>query len=87
MAKKNYAAIQAGVTPARAENYTDVDDAVQTLGFFLPKKGKIAGGELRGDTAIVEIEADSMLTLVRMVKSGTKWQFDRATRAGFIDSK
>jgi len=87
MSKKNYAAIKAGVTPDRAESYSDVDDAVQTLGIFLPKNGKITGGELRGDTAIVEIEADSMLTLVKMVKSGATWQFDRATRAGFIDSK
>jgi hypothetical protein len=85
--KKNYDSIKSHVTPRVADMFTDRDDAIQTLGIWLPKKiGKITGGELRGDTAIVEMEAD-YLYLVQMVKSGDKWLYDRSTRAGFIDSK
>jgi len=89
--KKDYKGIQAGVTQKRAESFSDVDDAVQTLGMTLPAKAvKITGGELRGDTAILELESEYFpgqkgLTLVQMVKSGTHWQFDRASRAGMID--
>jgi hypothetical protein len=92
MKKKDYKAIQAGVTPKRVESFSDVDDAVQTLGMTLPTKTfKITGGELRGaDTAILEVESEYFagqkgLTLVRMVRNDTHWQFDRATRAGMID--
>ena len=65
----------------------------QTFALWLPKKpGKITGGELRGDTATLDLEGEIFegtpgLFLVRMVKRGDKWVFDRATRAGFIDSK
>ena len=91
--KKNWNAIKSGVTAQRAESFTDVDDAISTFGMWLPKKqGKITGGDLRGDSAILELESDIFegqpgLFLVRMVKSGDRWLFDRATRAGFIDSK
>ena len=67
---------------------SDVDDAVSTLEIWLPKGAmKVTGGELRGDTAVLEVEADLFpgqkgLTLVQMVKSGAKWQFERATRPG-----
>lgn len=90
IAKKNWNAIKAGITPERAESFSDVDDAVSTFGFWLPKKpGKVTGGDLRGDSAILELEGEIFegtqgLFLVKMVKSGGKWVFDRATRAGFI---
>jgi hypothetical protein len=91
--KKDWSAIRNGVTEQRAESFTDVDDAIQTFAMLLPKKpGKITGGELRGDTATLDLEGEifegqSGLFLVRMVKRGEKWVFDRATRAGFIGSK
>lgn len=88
--KKNYDAIKAGVTPRHVEMYSDVNDAVESLNMFLPKPPlKIRGGEQRGEMAILELEAELFpgqkgLTLVQMMKSGTKWQFERATRAGMI---
>ena len=93
IAKKNWSAIKSGVTAQRAESFSDLDDAIQTFAIWLPKKpGKITGGELRGDSAILDLEGEIFegqpgLFLVRMVKSGDKWLFDSATRAGFIDSK
>jgi hypothetical protein len=93
IAKKDWNAIRNGVTPQRAESFSDVDDAIQTFAIWLPKKpGKITGGEIRGDSAILDLEGEIFegqpgLFLVRMVRSGDKWLFDRATRAGFIDSK
>jgi len=93
IAKKNWSAIKSGVTAERAESFSDLDDALSTFGMWLPKKpGKITGGEIRGDSAILDLEGEIFegqrgLFLVRMVKSGDKWVFDRATRAGFIDSK
>jgi len=66
----------------------NLDDAIQTLGFWLPKKaGTITGGELRGDSAVLNVEAKLFegqyaLFLVRMVKAGPQWVFDRATKAG-----
>jgi len=93
IAKKNWSAIKKGVTPQRAESFSDLDDAIQTFAIWLPKKpGKITGGEIRDDSAILDLEGEIFegqpgLFLVRMVKSGDKWLFDRATRAGFIDSK
>jgi hypothetical protein len=91
MKKKNFAAIKAGVTARHAEMFSDVNDAIESLNIFLPKPPmKIRGGELRGDMAILQIESELFpgqkgLTLVQMMKSGTKWQFERATRAGLID--
>ena len=60
--------------------------------FWKRQRARSAGGELRGDSAILEMEADYFegqpgLFLVKMLKSGDRWQFDRATRAGLIDSK
>lgn len=85
--KKNYDAIKSHVTPRVAQLFTDRDDAIQSLGMWLPKKsGKVTSGELRGDKAVLDLEA-GMLYLVQMVKIGGQWLFDRATPAGFIDSK
>jgi hypothetical protein len=93
MSKKNFGAIKENVTPKRVESFTDLDDALQTLAIWLPKTpAKVTGGELRGDVAVLELESDFFegqrgLTLVQLVKSGPRWLFDRATRAGFVDSK
>lgn len=71
--------------------FDDLDDALSTLDIWLPKKGiKITGGELRADSAILEVEGEMFpgmkgLFLVGMKKSGAKWLFDRAVRAGLID--
>lgn len=96
--KKNWAAIRAGSSPAaltmfeksynsEAENAAGAADLLQS---WLPAdKMKITGGQLRGDTAILEVEGDIFpdtpgLSLARMVKTGTVWQFDRAVRAGMV---
>ena len=101
IAKKSWEGISSNVTPKNLESFNEsyrtakenLDDAVQTLGMWLPKKaGKVTGGELRGDTAVLDLEAEIFegqngLFLVRMVKAGPRWLFDRATRAGLIDEK
>src|SRR4051794_25637723 len=99
IAKKSWTGIKANVTAKTLESFYESDrtekenlaDAIQTLGFHLPKKpGKITGGELRGDSAILNVEGElfenqNALFLVRMVKDGSKWAFDRAVNAGLID--
>jgi hypothetical protein len=99
IASKNWDGIKNNVTVKRLESFNNadrtakenLDDALQTLGMFLPKKpGKITVGELRGDVAILDLEAElfegqSGLFQIRMVKSGDRWLFDRATRVGLID--
>lgn len=85
--KKNWE----GIRTAVVKPFDDLADALQSLDIWLPKKGvKITGGVLRGDTATLDVEGEMFekqkgLFLVRMQKSGTKWLFDRAMRAGFID--
>ncbi|HEX7193109.1 MAG TPA: hypothetical protein VF381_16175 [Thermoanaerobaculia bacterium] len=91
ISKKDWDAIQSGVTEARRKSFDDLDDALSSLGMWLSKKpGKITGGELRGDTAILEMEGQlfegqKALYLVKMVKSGPRWVFESATPAGMID--
>ncbi|HEX3111327.1 MAG TPA: hypothetical protein VHU41_19650 [Thermoanaerobaculia bacterium] len=91
MSKKDWNAIQSGVTEDRRKSFDDLDDALSSLGIWLSKKpGKITGGELRGDTAILEMEGQifegqKALYLVKMVKSGPRWVFEAATPAGMID--
>jgi hypothetical protein len=99
IAAKNWEGISKNVTAKNLESFNESDrtpqenlaDAIQTLGFWLPKKaGKITGGELTGDSAVLHVEAElyegqSALFLVRMVKAGPLWVFDRATKAGLID--
>ncbi len=99
IAKKSWEGIKANVTAKNVESFDasyrtpkeNLDDAIQTLGFWLPKKaGKITGGELRGDSAILNLEGElfenqNALFLVRMVKENSRWVFDRATKAGMID--
>ena len=84
---KNLDAIQNGVT----KKFDDLNDALQSLDIWLPKKGvKVLGGEMRGDTADLDVEGEMFagqkgLFLVRMTRSGSRWLFARATPAGFID--
>jgi hypothetical protein len=99
IAKKSWDGIKANVSAKNVESFNEsyrtpkenLDDAIQTLGFWLPKKaGKITGGELRGDSAILNLEGElfegqNALFLVRMVKENSRWVFDRATKAGMID--
>lgn len=99
IAKKSWAGIKGNVTAKTLESFYESDrtekenlaDAIQTLGFRLPKKpGKITGGEFHGDSAILNLEGElfegqNALFLVRMVKDGSKWVFDRAVNAGLID--
>lgn len=101
IANKSWEGIISHVTPKTLESFNEsyrtpkenLDDAVQTLGLWLPKKaGKVTGGELRGDIAVLELEAELFegqngLFLVKMVKAGPQWVFDRAARAGMIDAK
>ena len=60
------------------------------LGAWLPlQKMKVTGGQLRGDVAMLEVEGEMFpgtlgLSIVRMVKTGASWQFDRAARAGLV---
>lgn len=99
MAGKSWEGISKNVTAKHLESFNEsdrtpkenLDDALQTLGFWLPKKpGKITGGELHGDSAVLQVEGElfegqNALFLVRMVKEGPRWVFDRATKAGMID--
>lgn len=99
IAKKSWAGIKGNVTAKTLESFYESDrtekenlaDAIQTLGFRLPKKpSKISGGELRGDSAILNLEGQlfegqNALFLVCMVKDGSRWVFDRAVNAGLID--
>lgn len=87
VAKKNWAGIKAAVP---ADKYSDVDEAVGMLEAFLPKKNvKITGGEVRGDTAILDVEGEVFegmngLMRVQMKKDGDRWLFERSVRAGFL---
>jgi hypothetical protein len=99
IAKKSWSGISKSVTPKTLTAFyksdrtekENLDDAIETLGFRLPKgAGKLTGGELRGDTAILEVEAEIFqgqngIFFIRMVKDGSRWLFDQATRVGMID--
>ena len=86
-AAKKLDAIQKSVV----KPFDDLNDALQTLDIWLPKKGiKVTGGELRSDSAVLEVEGEMFpgqkgLFLVAMKKSGARWLLDRAVRGGFID--
>ncbi len=99
IAKKSLDGIKATVTPENMKHLTDEDrsaeenlaNAIETLGFWLPKKSvKVIGGELREDAAVLDVEGEifagqKALYQVRMVKRDSRWLFDRATKAGLID--
>lgn len=96
--KKDMNGIKAGVTP-EVENllfedyYTpeeNLKSAVDTLTAWLPKKNvKVTGGELRSNTAIVEVEGEiyegrNALYLVKMVKTDSGWSLQQAAPAGMF---
>ena len=97
-AKKNWAAIRAASSPWALEmfdkSYNTPAENAESVGMLVQawvplQKMKITGGQLRGDTAILDVEgevfAGSMgLSRVQMVKSGDVWKFDRAARAGML---
>lgn len=80
-----------GGDPGKAFKALLAKKKAEEISLLLPKKGlKVTGGELRGDSAVLEVEGEMFpkqkaLYLVRMTKSGATWTFDRATVAGFID--
>ena len=96
--RKNWTAIKAGSSAdaltmfdksynTPAEN---ADSAAELLKAWIPtQKMKVTGGELRGEVAVLDVEGEIFpgqlgLSRVRMVKTGTAWQFDRAARAGMV---
>lgn len=85
-AAKKLDAIQKSVV----KPFDDLEDALSTLDIWLPKKGaKITGGELRGESAVLEVEGEMFpgvkgLYLVAMKKSGGRWLFERAVRGGML---
>lgn len=97
--KKDMAGIRAGVTPESMSSLEhdyntpeeNLKEAVEMLGdFWLPKKHKVTGGELRGDAAILEVEGElypgaRWLFLVRMVRGAAGWQFAEKVPAGRLD--
>ena len=99
MSKKSWTGIKGAVSEHALQSLTyadrteqeNLDEALSTLNIWLSKKpGRVNGGELRGDTAILEMEGQMFegqkaLYLVKMVKSGPRWVFDSATPAGMID--
>jgi hypothetical protein len=96
--KKDWAALKAAFSPAATEMFVksynndqeNLKDALDTIDFWLPNKdAKITGGQLRGDTAIVEVEGPlasgvKVLTVVRLIKGPAGWLFDRAQMAGML---
>ncbi len=96
--KKDWAALKAAFSPAATERFVksynddkeNLTDAIQTINFWLPEKdAKITGGQLRGETAIVDVEGTlssgvKVLTVVRMIKGQAGWLFDRAQMAGML---
>lgn len=99
IAKKSWEGITANVTEKNAKSFTDsdksakenLDGAIETLGFWLPKTaGKITGGEVHDDSAVLTVEAEMFpgmpaLYLIKMTKAGPRWVFDRAAKAGMLN--
>jgi hypothetical protein len=91
--------IRAGLAPGTVERFDEsyrtaeenIDYAVDVLRAWLPKKRlRVSGGELRGDTATLDVEGEMFpgqkaLYLARMVRTGGTWQLQQATSAGMID--
>lgn len=99
VAKKNWAGVQAGVTPALREDLTRsssttekeyLDDAARHFNVTLPPKGlAITRGTLRTDEAVLEIEGEQRpgsdwVYFARMVKGGGGWLLDRSYPVGQI---
>jgi hypothetical protein len=95
---KNWPAIKAASGPSALKMFDNDYDtpaekaksANEMLTAWIPRtKMKIAGGQMIGDTAVLDVEGElfpgqRQLSLVKMVKSGAVWQFEKASRAGMI---
>lgn len=91
-------AILAHLSAAEAEDYQadyntpaeNLENAKSTLGFTLPKKPQITGGELvDADTAVLEVEGQpwedgKMLYLVEMKREGGRWGYVSSSVAGML---
>jgi hypothetical protein len=81
------ASIEADYRSARENR----DAALDRLDAWLPRKRmKITGGDLRGDTADLDVEGESRgglrtLYRVRMTREPEGWHFDQATMAGLLE--
>jgi hypothetical protein len=96
--RKNWPAMRQRISPKTLasldKDYRSADEnrdsAIDLLGAWLPKrKMKVASGELRGETAILDVEGESAggakgLYRVRMIRDGQGWRFDEGTLAGFL---
>ena len=96
--KKDWPSLKVALSPAMTEmfvkSYNDdkenLADMLDTLDFLLPAKDvKITGGELSGNTAVLDVEGVlasgvKVLTLVRLIRGPSGWLFDRATMAGML---
>ena len=75
-----------------ASMFETLRDAMRTLTTWLPIKGTITGGELRGDVAVLDVEGElyegtKELVLVKMVKDERGWIYHSATRIGILDER
>ncbi len=99
VAKKDWAGIKAGVSPGKMgsleHDYNspadNLKEAVELLDrSWLPKEHKTAGGELRGEVAILEVEGElfpgaKWLFLVQMVKGAAGWQYAESFPVGKLN--
>jgi hypothetical protein len=98
VAKKNWAGIKAGLSPKALPTFErdynspaeNLSSAVDILGARLPlAKSKVGAGQLvNPTTAVLEMEGDRfgsrVLSLVKMVKTGTVWQFEESAPVGSL---
>ena len=98
IAKKNWAGIKAGLSPKTLPNFErsyntaaeNLSSAVDILNAWLPMtKLKVGTGQMQGDSvAVLEVEGEQFgrrsMTLVRMVKTGTAWQYEQSVPAGAL---
>ena len=96
---KTLAPILAGLSPSQAKSYQEtwrtpaenLAAVKDMLGFRLPKKPKITGGEMLADDHVVlEVEGvpyenGKMLYLVQMRLIEGKWRYDDSSVAGMLD--
>jgi len=95
--KKNWTAIKAASTPEFASGFEEPRRAAaenaaavaERVALWMPtSKLVVATGDLRGDTAMLDVEGETdglgALTLVRMVKVGTAWKVAEIRRSGYL---
>ncbi|MCI0415328.1 hypothetical protein L0222_21355 [bacterium] len=96
--KKDVNGIKAGISPGvhsmLFKDYNtpeeNLSSAVDILSAWLPKKNvKVAGGEVRGDAVLLEVEGEiyegrNALYIVKMVKSDSGWGLEQVAPAGMF---